>query len=118
MYCDADYSTPTWNRIVYSDADYSTPNIYDRRSVSGTKVTLGGEAVSWASSTHRCGTLLTTEAEHVALGEGVKATLFTGVVLSSVCPEISGPCVRILEDNSGGHSVGQEPSLFCSEQVH
>ena len=44
--------------------------------------TLGGAAVSCASSFQRCVTLSTTEAEYVALGEGVKKDLFTGAMLS------------------------------------
>ena len=37
---------------AYSDADYADKS-NDRRSVSGTVITLGGAAVSWASSTKR-----------------------------------------------------------------
>ena len=71
---------------AYSDAD--SPN--DRRSVSGTVVTLGGAAVIWASNTLGYITLPTAEAEHVVLGEGVKEALFMGAVLSFICPELSG----------------------------
>ena len=66
---------------AYSDADYADKSI-DRRSVSGTEITLRGAAVSWASNTQRCVALSTAEAEYVALGEGVKEALFTGAVLS------------------------------------
>ena len=38
---------------AYSDADYADKS-NDRRSVSGTVITLEGAAVSWASSTKRC----------------------------------------------------------------
>ena len=61
---------------VESDADYAdTSN--DRRSASGTVVTLGVTAVNWVSNTQRCVTLSTTEAEYVTLGEGVN---ISGVV--------------------------------------
>ena len=33
---------------------------------------------------------------YVALGEGVKEALLTEAVLSFVCPELSGSCVRVL----------------------
>ena len=65
--------------------------------MSGTVITLGGAAVSWASSTQRCVTLSTAEAEYVALGEVVKEALFTGEVLSFICPELAGSCVRVLK---------------------
>ena len=80
---------------AYRDADYVDKST-DRRSVSGTVITLRGAAVSWVSSTQRCVTLSTAEAEYVALGEGVQEALFTGAVLSFICPELSGSCVRVL----------------------
>ena len=43
----------------------------------------------------------TTEAEYVALGQGVKAALFTGAVLCFICPALSRSCVRIFEDDQG-----------------
>ena len=60
---------------MYSDADYADES-NDRRS--GTVVTLGGATVSWACSTQRRVTLSTTEAEYVAVGEGVKETFTYG----------------------------------------
>ena len=45
---------------AYSDANYADKS-NDRRLVSGTAITLGGAAVSWASSTQRCVTLSTAE---------------------------------------------------------
>ena len=55
---------------MYSDADYAGKT-NDRGSVSGTVITLGGAAVSWASSTQKCVTLSTAETEYVALGDWV-----------------------------------------------
>ena len=49
---------------AYSDAVYADKS-NDRRSVSGTVITLGGAAVSRASSTQRYVTLSTAEAEYV-----------------------------------------------------
>ena len=45
---------------AYSDADYADKS-NDKRSVSGTVITLGGAAVSSASSAQRCVTLSTAE---------------------------------------------------------
>ena len=77
-----------------SDADYADKS-NDRRSVSGTVITLGSAAVSWAGSTQRRITLSTAEVEYVAPGEVVKEALFTGAVLSFICPELSGSCVQV-----------------------
>ena len=83
---------------AYSDANYVDKS-NDRRSMSGTAITLGGAAVSWASSTQSCTTLPTAEAEYVALREGVEETLFTGAVF--ICPELSGLCSEILKTIRG-----------------
>ena len=56
---------------VYSDANYAD-ELKDRRSVSATVITLEGGAFSWASSTQRCVTFSTAEAEYVTLGEWTK----------------------------------------------
>ena len=96
---------------AYSDADYADKS-NDRRSVSWTVITLGGAAVSWASRTQRCVTL-STAAEHVALGEGVKEALFTGAVLSFTCPELTGSCVRVFEDNQGVIALAENPLSYA-----
>ena len=57
----------------------------------------------------RRGTLSTAEAEYVALGEGVKEALFTGAGLSFICPEPTGSCVRVFEDNQGFIALADNP---------
>ena len=74
-------------------------------------------AVRWASSTQRCVTLSTTEAEYVALGEGVKEALFSGAVLPFLCPELSGSCVRVFEDNQGSIELA-ENTLSSARSKH
>ena len=101
---------------AYVDADYADkPN--DRSSVSGTVITLAGAAVSWASSTQRCVPLSTAEAEYAALGERVKGALFTGAVLSYICPQLSGSCVRVFEDNHGDIELA-ENHLISARSKH
>ena len=51
---------------VYEDADYAVASI-DRRSVSGVAVLLDNTAIGWKSSTQKCVTTVTCEAEYVAL---------------------------------------------------
>ena len=52
---------------AYSDADYANKS-NDRRSVSGAVITLGGAAVSWASSAQRCVTLSTAKSRACSPG--------------------------------------------------
>ena len=47
--------------------------------------------------------------DYVALGEGVKEALLTGAVLSFICPEVSGSCVRVFEDNQGAIALAANP---------
>ena len=46
----------------------------------------GGACVCWFSRTHKCVTLSTSEAEHVALGDAVKELLFLRQVWRFIIP--------------------------------
>ena len=78
---------------VFADANYAE-KADDRRSVSAVAVTLGNSVVSWVSSTQKIVTLSTTEAEYVALGDGVKESLFAKSVLSFICLLYTSPSPR------------------------
>ena len=65
---------------VYADAGYADKD-NSRRSVSGVAVTLGGTVMSHVSKIQRVLSLLTSEAEYIAAGEGVKEALFLCAVL-------------------------------------
>ena len=69
---------------TYIDADYAH-KVEDRRSVSGVAVCCGGTLVSWFSRTQKCVTLSTTEAEYVAMADGVKEALYVRGVLVFLC---------------------------------
>ena len=58
---------------VYVGADYAK-KANDRQS--GVAVMCGGVCVCWKSTTQRCATLSTTEAEYIACGDGIKEALF------------------------------------------
>ena len=64
-----------YNLETYVDADYAH-KAEDRRSVSGVAVCCGGTLVPWFSRTQKCVTLSTTEAEYVAMADGVKEALY------------------------------------------
>ena len=103
------------NLTAYGDeADYADKS-NDRRSVSGTVITLVGAAVSGESSTQRCATLSTPEAEYAAPGECVKEA---SLVLLFIYPERSGSCVRVFEDAQGDIALaGKAPSSARSERI-
>ena len=56
---------------VFADADYAS-RATERRSVSGGVIMCAGACVCWFSRTQKCVPLSTSEAESVALGDGVK----------------------------------------------
>ena len=85
---------------MYADANYVNKD-NDRRSVSGIVGTLGGTVVSHASKTHHAVSLLTSKAEYLAAGDGVKEALFVPAVLSFIAPETCGASIKVLEDNQG-----------------
>ena len=61
----------------------------------------GGASVRWFSRTQKCVTLLTSEAEYVALGDAVKELLFLRQVWRFMLPSKVMPCFPIFEDNQG-----------------
>ena len=93
---------------VYADADYAD-KANDRRSVSGTAITLGGTAVSHANKTQHVVSLSTSEAEYIAAADGVKEALFARVVLSFVAPKTSGASIKALEDNQRAKALIENP---------
>ncbi|CAN0084350.1 unnamed protein product, partial [Ascophyllum nodosum] len=94
---------------VYADADYAAVS-NDRRSVSGVAVMLGDTAIGWKSSTQKCVTTATCEAEYVALCDASKEALFTRAVLVFLQPELSGMRVDIFGDNEGAEAIADNPS--------
>ena len=86
---------------VFVDADYAS-KATDRRSVSGGLVMCGGGCVSRFSRAQKCATLLTTDAEYVAMADVLKKVLFLRQVWRFMLPEVDTPCIPIFEDNEGG----------------
>ena len=95
---------------VCADTDYMSAS-NDRRSVSGLAVMLGDTAIDWKSSTHKCVTMATYEAEYVALCGASKKGLFHksgfGYFLQS---ELSDMRVYIVSVNEGSKAIADNPS--------
>ena len=94
---------------MYVDGNYAVAS-NDRRSVSGVAITLGDTAIGWKSSTQKCVTTATCEAEFVVLCDTSKEALFTSVVLVFLQPELNGMRVDIFDDNEGSKAIAYNPS--------
>ena len=96
---------------VFADANYAEKADY-RRSVSGVAATVGKSSVNWFSSTQKTVTLSTTEAEYIALGDGVKEALFVKGVISFIIPSISENCIKVFVDSDGAISLRIIPRVL------
>ena len=101
---------------MYADVDYANEDNV-RRSVSGKAVTLGGTVVSHASKTQRVVSLSTSEAEYIAVGDGVKEALFVHAGLSFIALETRRASIKVLEDNQGTKAL-IENSLSSARSKH
>ena len=93
---------------MYTGANYAE-KADDRRFVSGEAVTVGNSTVSWSCSTQKIVTFSTTEAEYVALGDGVKEGLLVKAVLSFIVPPLSEKSMKVLLDNEGVINLAANP---------
>ena len=93
---------------MYTDTNYAE-KADDRRSVSGVAVTVGNSTVSWSRSTQKTVTLSSTEAEYVALRDGVKEGLFVKAVLPFIVPSLSEKSIKVLVDNEGATKLAANP---------
>ena len=101
---------------TYVDADYAH-KAEDRRSVSGVAVCCGGTLVSWFSRTQKCVTLSTTEAEYVAMADGVKEALYVRGILAFLMPSLEPMSIGVYEDNKGAIDLAKNP-LSSSNSKH
>ena len=101
---------------IRRDTNYANKD-NDRRSVSGIAVTLGSTVVSHGSSTQLVVQLSTSEAEHIAAGDGSKEALFVRAGLYFIAPETCGASVKVLEDNQGTKTL-IENSLSSTKSKH
>ena len=67
-------STVDVGTLVYVDADFAS-TATDRRSVSGALFFVAAILVVWISRTQKCVSQSTSEAEYLAMGDGVKEAL-------------------------------------------
>ncbi|CAB1103450.1 unnamed protein product [Ectocarpus sp. CCAP 1310/34] len=102
--------------LVYVDADFAS-KATDRRSVSGALVLVVGCLVSWFSWTQKCVSLSTSEAEYIAMGDGVKEAFFVNGMLQFLRPSAKPRKIDVFEDNEGAIALAENP-LSSSRSKH
>lgn len=73
--------------------------------------------VNWFSRTQKSVTLSTTEAEYVAMGDGVKEALYVRGILRFLRPEMKFSGISVFEDNQGAIALAENP-LSSSNSKH
>ena len=66
--------------------------------------------MSHASKTKRVVSLLTSEADYIVAGDGVKEPLFVRAVLSFIAAETCGASITFYEDNQGTKALIENPT--------
>ncbi|XP_045817459.1 secreted RxLR effector protein 161-like [Trifolium pratense] len=104
----------------YVDADYAG-NIDTRKSLSGFVFTLFGTAVTWKANQQSVVALSTTQAEYIALVEGVKEAIWLKGMIGEM--GISQGCVKIHCDSQSAihlanHQVYHERTKHIDIRLH
>ena len=95
------------------DVDFAS-KVTDRRSVSGAIVFVAAMVVVWISRTQKCVSQSTSEAEYLAMGDGVKEALFVNRMLQFLRPSRKPRKIDVLEDNKG--AIGLAKKLLSSSR--
>ena len=102
--------------LAHVDADFAS-KATDRRTVSGAMVFVAAMLVVWISRTQKCVSQSTSEAEHLAMGDGVKEALFVNGMLQFLRPSRKPGKIDVLEDNEGAIGLAENP-LSSSRSNH
>ena len=88
-----------WTLETCSDSDWAGDKD-NRRSVTGHVLFLFGVPISWRSSQQKSASLSSSEAEHCAMSESVKETIFVARSLEALGIKVQKP-MKIRVDNIG-----------------
>ena len=94
---------------VYVDSDFASKT-RDRRSVTGYVVMCAGACVSFSSKTQRSVALSSSEAEYVAMSEGLKDAIYMRFIWSFLFPDRDVGCTVVYEDNMGAQHLANNPA--------
>jgi len=96
----------------YTDADWGAGE--DRKSVGGYVFMINGAAVSWASKKQPSVALSSTEAEYMALTQGVKEALWLGELLKDLGALAHANKIREIQcDNQGAIALTKNPEYHA-----
>ena len=105
-------STVDVGTLVYVDADFAS-KATDRRSVSGALVFVAAMLLVSISRTQKCVSQSTSEAEYLAMGDGVKEALFVNGILQFLRPSVESRKIEVPEDNEGAIALAENPLSSC-----
>ena len=96
----------------FTDADWGAGE--DRKSIGGYVFMINGAAVSWASKKQASVALFSTEAEYMALTQGVKESIWLGELLRGLGAQKHGKEIRELQcDNQGAMALTRNPEYHA-----
>ena len=91
------------------DSDYAS-RATDRKFISGGVVMCAGGCVSFFSRTQKSVTLSSTEAEYVAMAEGLKEAIFLRYIWNFIFLDGDVGCITVDEDNVGALHLANNPA--------
>ena len=97
------------NLEVYVDSDYAS-KATDKSSVSGSVVMCAGACGSFFSRTQKSVTLSPTEAEYIAMADGLKEAIFLRYIWSFIVSDRDVGCTKVKEDNVGALHLANNPA--------
>lgn len=94
---------------LFVDSDFAS-KAAGRRSVSGAVMMFAGACVMYLCRTQKSVALSSTEAEYVALADGLKEAIFLRYLWSFIFPDRNVGCTLVHEDNVGAIHLASNPA--------
>lgn len=104
--CKERHSEPKFTLTAYSDADNGKG--YDRRSISGSVITIAGGAIKWSAEKQRLITVSTAESEYVAVNLTGRNSLFLRDVMEELEFKHDEP-IQLFMDSDGAIALTKNP---------
>lgn len=106
MYSKIKHSEPKFTLTAYSDADNGKG--YDRKSISGSVITIAGGAIKWSAEKRRLITVSTSESEYVAANLTRRNCLFLRDIMQELGYTHDEP-IPLFMDSDGAICLTKNP---------